>query len=61
MVNQLLEYFMKNNCKRLIKKSLEKKKCLKGKVISCMLNGNGMIKMKISSLKISSLKMKQIN
>ena len=39
----LLEYFMKKNCKRLIKNHLKYKKYLKEKVISCMLNGNGMI------------------
>ena len=43
MVNQLLEHFMEKNCKRLIKKSLEYRKYLKEKVISCILNGNGMI------------------
>ena len=43
MVNQLLEHFMKKNCKRLIKKNLEQRKYLKEKVISCMLNGKGMI------------------
>ena len=43
MVKKLLEHFMKKNCKRLIKKNLEKKKCLKEKVTSCMLNGKGMI------------------
>ena len=34
---------MKKNCKRLTKKNLEKKKYLKEKVISCILNGKGMI------------------
>ena len=43
MVKKLLEHFMKKNCKRLIKKSLEYKKYLKEKVINCMLNGKGMI------------------
>ena len=35
--------FIKKNCKRLIKKNLEQRKYLKEKVISCMLNGKGMI------------------
>ena len=43
MVKKLLEHFMKKNCKRLIKKNLEQKKYLNEKVISCMLNGKGMI------------------
>ena len=43
MVNQLLEHFMKKNCKRLIKKSLDWRKYLKEKVVRCMLNGKGMI------------------
>ena len=42
-MNKLLKRFMKKNCKRLIKKNLEQKKYLKEKVISCMLNGKGMI------------------
>ena len=43
MVNQLLEHFMKKNCKILIKKSFEWRTYLKEKVISCMLNGKSMI------------------
>ena len=43
MVKKLLEHLMKKNCKRLIKKSLESRKYLKEKVISCMFNGNGII------------------
>ena len=38
-----LEHFMKNNCKRLIKKNLELKKYLGKKVINYMLNGKVMI------------------
>ena len=41
MVKKLLEHFMKNNCKRLIKKNLELKKYLGKKVINYMLNGKG--------------------
>ena len=43
MVNKLLEYFMKKNCKRLIKKNFELKKNLKEKVISYMSNGKVII------------------
>ena len=43
MVKKLLEVFMKKNCKRLIKKNLEKKKYLKERVINYMSNGKGMI------------------
>ena len=43
MVKKLLEFFMKKNCKKLIKKNLEKKKYLKEKVINCMSSGKGMI------------------
>ena len=43
MGNKLLERFMKNNCKRLIKKNLELKKYLGKKVINYMLNGKVMI------------------
>ena len=39
MVKKLLEHFMKNNCKRVIKKNLEQKKYLRKKVINYMLNG----------------------
>ena len=34
---------MKKNCKKLVKKNLEYKKCLKEKVINFMLNGKSMI------------------
>ena len=43
MVKKLLEYFMKKNYRRLIKKNLGWKKYLKEKVINCMSNGKGMI------------------
>ena len=43
MVNQLLDAFMKKNCKKLVKKNLEYKKYLKEKVINCMSNGKGII------------------
>ena len=43
MVKKLLEHFMKKNCKRLIKKNLELKKCLGEKVINYILNGKVMI------------------
>ena len=43
MVKKLLEHFIKNNCKRLIKKNLELKKYLKEKVISYMSNGKVII------------------
>ena len=39
MVKKLLEYSMKRNCKRLIKKNSELKKYLRKKVINYMLNG----------------------
>ena len=39
MVKKLLESFVKKNCKKLIKKSLELKKLLREKVIKHMLNG----------------------
>ena len=42
MVNKLLEYLMKKNCKRLINKNLEWKKYLGEKVINCMSNGKVM-------------------
>ena len=42
-MKRLLEVFMKNNCKKLIRKNLEQKKYLKEKVIICMLNGKDMI------------------
>ena len=41
---------MKKNCKRLIKKNLEYRKYLNEKVISCMLNGKGMIILLIVAL-----------
>ena len=34
---------MKKNCKKLVKRNLEQKKCLKEKEIICMSNGKGMI------------------
>ena len=43
MVKKLLERFMKKNCKRLIKKTLELKKYLGKKMINYMLNGKVMI------------------
>ena len=43
MINQLLEVLMKNNCKKLVNKSLEWKKYLKEKVINCVWNGKVMI------------------
>ena len=43
MVKKLLEVFIKNNCKRLLKKNLEYKKYLKEKVINYMTNGTGII------------------
>ena len=42
MVKTLLEHFMKRNCRKLIKK-FRIQKVLKKKMISCMLNGKGMI------------------
>ena len=35
--------FMKKNCKKLVRKNSEQKKCLKEKVINCTSNGKGMI------------------
>ena len=43
MVKKLLEYFMKKNCKRLIKKNLGLKRWLKEKEINYMSNGKVMI------------------
>ena len=43
MAKKLLEVFMKKNCKKLVKKNLEKKKYLKEKVINCTSNGKGII------------------
>ena len=43
MVKKLLEYFMKKNCKRLIKKNLGLKRWLKEKVINYMSNGKVII------------------
>ena len=51
MVKQLLEVFMKKNCKRLIKKNLQLKKQLKEKVINYMLNEKVMIIHLIARLK----------
>ena len=39
MVNQLLEDFMKKNCRKRFKKNLEYKKYLKEKVRNCISNG----------------------
>ena len=50
MVNQLFEVFIKKNCKKQIKKNLEKKKCLKEKVINRMSNGKDMIVVLIVAL-----------
>ena len=43
MVKQLLELFMKKNCRRLIKKNLVQKGKLKEKEINYMSNGKVMI------------------
>ena len=43
MVKKLLEYFMKKNCKRLIKKNLEEKKLLKERAINYVSNGKVII------------------
>ena len=43
MVKKLLEYFMKKNYRRLIKKNLGLKRWLKEKEINYMLNGKVMI------------------
>ena len=43
MVKKLLEHFMKNNYRRLIKKNLELKKHLRKKVINYMLDGKVVI------------------
>ena len=43
MVKKLLEVFMKKYCKKIVKKNLEQKKCLKEKVINYMSNGKDMI------------------
>ena len=50
LVNQLFEVFMEKNCKKQIKKNLEKKNCLKEKVINCMSNGKDMIAVLIVGL-----------
>ena len=42
IVKGLLEVFMKNNCRKIIKKNLEQRKYLKEKVINCKLNGKDM-------------------
>ena len=39
IVNQLLQLFMKKNCKKPVKKNSEQKKYLKEKEINCMSNG----------------------
>ena len=43
MVNQLLEDFMKKNCRKRFKKNLEYKKYLKEKVRNCISNGKDTI------------------
>ena len=43
MVKKLVKVFIKKNCKKLVKKNLEQRKYLKGKLINCMLNGMDMI------------------
>ena len=40
---KLLEHFMKKNCRRLINKDLELKKCFKKKEINYMFNGYGRV------------------
>ena len=43
MVKKLVKVFIKKNCKKLVKKNLEQRKYLKGKLINCMLNRMDMI------------------
>ena len=43
MVNQLLEAFLKKNCKKLVKKNSESKTYLKEKAKKCMSNGKDTI------------------
>ena len=43
MVNQLLEHFMKKKLQKTNQKEFRLEKVLKKRVISCMLNGKGMI------------------
>ena len=50
MVKKLLEFFMKKNYKKLIKKNLESKKFLKGKVINYISNGKDIIILSIVGL-----------
>ena len=50
MVEKLQEYFMKNNCKKQIKKNLESKKPSKEKVTKYMLSGKDMITHSIDGL-----------
>ena len=50
MVKKLLEVSMKKNYKKLVKKNLEEKKCLKEKVINFVWNGKDMIIVLIAGL-----------
>ena len=50
MVKKLLEVSMKKNYKKLVKKNLEDKKCLKEKVINFVSNGKDMIIVLIAGL-----------
>ena len=50
MVKKLLEVSMKKNYKKLVKKNLEEKKCLKEKVINFASNGKDMIIVLIAGL-----------
>ena len=50
MVKKLLEVSMKKNYKKLVKKNLEEKKCLKEKVINFVSNGKDMIIVLIAGL-----------
>ena len=67
MTNQLLEFCMKKNCKKLIKKNLEYKKYLKEKVVNCTSNGKdtiinlivGLIKKKQPWMQLHCIKMSQ--
>ena len=43
MVKLLLEVFMENNCKKLVKKNSEQRSQLKEKVRNCTLNGEDTI------------------
>ena len=60
MVKQLLEVFMKKNCKKIVKKYSELKKYLKGKVISCMSNRKDtMIRLIVGLIKRPHIKMRR--